>query len=37
MLQFIPLLDIMHQRKDLEENKYLENLKLADELSRMLY
>jgi hypothetical protein len=27
----------MHQSKDLKEVSYLENLKLADELSRMLY
>jgi four helix bundle protein len=27
----LALLDIIHQRKDLEEDEYLENLKLADE------
>jgi hypothetical protein len=30
-------LDIMHQCKDLDEASYLDNLSLADELSRMLY
>ncbi|MBK7689943.1 MAG: four helix bundle protein [Bacteroidetes bacterium] len=37
VFECVAILDIMHQSKDLDEEKYLENLKLADELSRMLY
>ncbi|MFM2388076.1 MAG: hypothetical protein RL660_2833 [Bacteroidota bacterium] len=37
VFECVAILDIMHQSKDLEEQKYQENLRLADELSRMLY
>jgi four helix bundle protein len=37
VFECVAILDIMYQSKNLEENEYLENLKLADELSRMLY
>ena len=37
VFECVAILDIMHQSKDLDEEKYLENLKLADELSRTLY
>ena len=37
VFECVAILDIMHQSKDIDEKTYLENLILADELSRMLY
>jgi hypothetical protein len=37
VFECVAILDIMHQCKDLDEASYLDNLSLADELSRMLY
>ncbi len=37
LFECVAVLDIMQQSRELDEGTYNENLKLADELSRMLY